>query len=64
MSTLTRRLSRLEDLGRRPLSPVVRLFWHDEFQPCTAHPACVVEVGTGRHHQGVVRLSFGTPEQA
>ena len=61
MTRLAVRLTRIEaDLRRRrPLPESFTICWDDELVPCPEHPQCGVEPDSGKHHAGVIRLSFG-----
>ena len=59
MRTMERRVRRLEEVLQRAAAPSVRLFWDDEVVACGEHARCIVEPGSGTHHAGAVRLSFG-----
>jgi hypothetical protein len=58
VTRLDARLSRLEQMARPALQPIVMVFWHEELVPCTAHRGCDAEAGTGAHHKGVIHLSL------
>ena len=63
MTQLASRISRLEARlrERSAMVPDVRVFFHDELEPCPFHFRCDAEVETGGHHTGVIHLDFDGP---
>jgi len=55
---LTSRLTRLEARVISDRGIVLQVHWPDEFVDCPNHPGCLVEVATGKHHVGVIRLGW------
>ena len=58
MRALSRRLLVLEQRDRPVPVPDVRVFYDDELVSCAVHARCGVEKQTGRHHAGVLKLTF------
>ena len=59
MSRLASRLVTVE-WALRPRGQVttIEVYWHDELVKCELHPACGVEVTSGKHHRDLIRLGF------